>query len=84
MRNPVELVLSMPEEERPTWLQALAPDDAADLIQDAPRNERSSLLAALDSWPCERIGTGRSHLGDVSGLVSCLSMAKAFMLRGLT
>ena len=84
MRNPVELVLSMPEEERPTWLQALAPDDAADLIQDAPRNERSSLLAALDPWPCERIGAGRSHLGDVSGLVIGFSTAKVFMLRGLT
>jgi len=63
MGDPVDLVLSMPEEERRTWLRALAPDDAADLIQDAPRKECCSLLAALDPWPCERISTGRSHLG---------------------
>lgn len=84
MRDPVELVLSMPEEDRQTWLRAFTRDDAADLVQDAPRKERSSLLAALDPWPCERIGTGRSHLGDVSGLVICFSTAKVFMLRGLT
>ena len=51
MRDPVELVLSMLEEERRTWLRALAPDDAADLIQDAPEEQRPSLLATLDPWP---------------------------------
>jgi len=51
VRDPVELVLSMPEEERRAWLRALAPDDTADLIQSAPREEHSALLAALDPWP---------------------------------
>ena len=74
----------MPEEERRTWLRALAPDVAADLIQDAPRKERSSLLAALDPWLCERIGAGRSHLVGVSGPVIFSSIAKVFMLRDLT
>jgi hypothetical protein len=32
VRDPIELVVSMPEEERPAWLRTLAPDDAADLI----------------------------------------------------
>lgn len=46
-RDPMELVLSMSEEERRTWLRALAPDDAADLIQGAPPR-----LPSLPSLTC--------------------------------
>jgi len=67
MRDPVELVLSMPEEERRTWLRAMAPDDAADLIQDAPRKERSSLLAALDPWPRAEVSALLAYKEDEAG-----------------
>lgn len=67
MRDPVELVLSMPEEERRTWLRALAPDDAADLIQDAPRKERPSLLAALDPWPRAEVSALLAYKEDEAG-----------------
>src|SRR5665647_2051263 len=67
MRDPVELVLSMPEEERRTWLRALAPDDAADLIQDAPRKERSSLLAALDPWLRAEVSALLAYKEDEAG-----------------
>jgi hypothetical protein len=38
-RDPVDLILSMPEEERRIWLRSLVPDDTADLIQSAPSEE---------------------------------------------
>jgi magnesium transporter len=67
VRDPIELVLSMPEEERRTWLRSLAPDDAADLIQDAPRNERPSLLAALDPWPRAEVSALLAYKEDEAG-----------------
>jgi magnesium transporter len=67
VRDPVELVVSMPEEERRTWLRALAPDDAADLIQDAPRKERSSLLAALDPWLRAEVSALLAYKEDEAG-----------------
>ena len=67
VRDPVELVLSMPEEERRAWLRALAPDDTADLIQSAPREERSALLAALDPWPRAEVSALLAYKEDEAG-----------------
>ncbi len=38
----------LPPGERRLWMRLLAPDDAADLIQEAPANARAELLALLD------------------------------------
>jgi magnesium transporter len=38
----------LPPGERRLWMRLLAPDDAADVIQEAPQEERESLLALLD------------------------------------
>jgi len=65
--DPVELVLSMPQEERRTWLRSLAPDDAADLIQDAPADERTSLLEALDPWPRAEVVALLAYKEDEAG-----------------
>jgi magnesium transporter len=65
--DPVELVLSMPKEERRTWLRSLAPDDAADLIQDAPREERGSLLDSLDPWPRAEVAALLAYKEDEAG-----------------
>lgn len=43
-----ELVLTMPEHERRTYLRTLPPDDVADLIQEAGEDEKDGLLALLD------------------------------------
>lgn len=43
-----ELVLTMPEHERRTYLRVLPPDDVADLVQASPMEERDSLLGLLD------------------------------------
>jgi magnesium transporter len=47
-RDRAELVLSLPPGERRLWMRLLAPDDSADLIQEAPLAERENLLALLD------------------------------------
>jgi magnesium transporter len=49
-RDAFELLIGMPEEERRDWLRALAPDDAADVIQSFPKAEQPVLLEALDPW----------------------------------
>ena len=67
VKEPVDFVLSMPEEERRIWLRSLAPDDAADLIQKAPAEEQSSLLAALDPWPRAEVSALLAYKEDEAG-----------------
>src|SRR3990172_926991 len=47
-RDRAHLVLALPPSERRLWMRLLAPDDAADVIQEAPGEEREGLLALLD------------------------------------
>src|SRR5262245_24436288 len=47
-RDRAELLMALPVGERRLWLRLLAPDDAADVIQEAPAEERESILALLD------------------------------------
>jgi magnesium transporter len=47
-REQVDLVLALHAKERRLWVRLLAPDDAADLVQEAPPDERPGLLDLLD------------------------------------
>ena len=47
-RDRAELLLALPPGERRLWMRLLAPDDAADVIQEAPADERESMLSLLD------------------------------------
>jgi magnesium transporter len=42
------LLRGLPEEQRHVWMRLLAPDDAADVIQEASLDWRDELLALLD------------------------------------
>lgn len=42
------LLLGLPEEQRHVWMRLLAPDDAADVIQESGPELREELLALLD------------------------------------
>jgi magnesium transporter len=44
----VELVRQLPLAEQKLWMRMLAPDDAADVIQEASAEERAGLLALLE------------------------------------
>ena len=48
-RDRAELLLSLPVGERRLWMRLLAPDDAADVVQEAPVEQRESLLSLLDN-----------------------------------
>src|SRR5258708_4283055 len=41
-----ELLHALPEKERRVWVRLLAPDDAADLLQTAPAEDRDKLFIA--------------------------------------
>ena len=43
-----QLVLALPPAERKLWMRLLAPDEAVDVIQEAPEGERERLLSLLD------------------------------------
>ena len=47
-RDRAQLLLGLPAGEQRLWMRMLAPDDAADLIQEAPSDERENLLLLLD------------------------------------
>ena len=47
-RNQASLLMVLPEGERRLWMRLLAPDDAADVIQNVPNEDREGLLSLLD------------------------------------
>ena len=47
-RDRAQLLMALPAGERRLWIRQLAPDDAADVIQEAPADERDNLLSLLD------------------------------------
>lgn len=59
-RDQAELLLALPSAERRSWIRLLAPDDAADLVQEVSHEQREELLALLDD-PTRH---------DVSGLLA--------------
>jgi magnesium transporter len=47
-RDRADLVLALPSSERRLWMRLLAPDDAADVVQETPAEDREGVLALLD------------------------------------
>lgn len=47
-RAQASLLLAIPEGERRIFMRLLAPDDAADLLQSAPKQQRDYLLSLMD------------------------------------
>lgn len=62
-----ELVQTMPEHERRTYLRSLAPDDAADLIQEAAEDEREPMMALLDDVARREIRALLAYQEDDAG-----------------
>ena len=66
-REQVELLLALPADERRLWVRLLAPDDAADLIQEAPPGERDALLAQLEVPTRREVTALLAYAEDVAG-----------------
>jgi magnesium transporter len=61
------LLLSLPEGERRLFLRLDAPDDAADLIQEAPQSQRQYLLDLLDEKTKQEVKALLAFREDIAG-----------------
>ena len=61
------LLLSIPEGERRIYMRLLAPDDAADLIQESPKRQRQYLLDLLDDKTKNEVKALLAFREDIAG-----------------
>jgi magnesium transporter len=66
-RGQSALILPMREPERQLWMRQLAPDDAADLVQAAPPEEREALLRVLDAATRSEVTALLAYAEDEAG-----------------
>jgi magnesium transporter len=63
----LELMRALPKTERRTWMRLLALDDAADVIQQAPVEEREALLGLLDDATRKEVNGLLAYAEDAAG-----------------
>jgi magnesium transporter len=66
-REQAELILTTSPGERRSWMRLLPPDDAADVIQEAPEAERDGLLALLDEPTRKEVSALLAYAEDDAG-----------------
>ena len=66
-RDQAELILQMSPADRRSWMRLLPPDDAADVIQEAPDPERDALLALLDDPTRKEVAALLAYAEDDAG-----------------
>ncbi|HEU4334935.1 MAG TPA: magnesium transporter, partial [Candidatus Eisenbacteria bacterium] len=66
-RDQAELLIGLQPNERRSWIRLLAPDDAADLIQEVGTEEREGLLALLDDPTRREVGVLLAYAEDDAG-----------------
>jgi magnesium transporter len=66
-RDQSELVLSLPSNERRIWMRLLPPDDATDVIQETPEEERANLLTLLDDYTRREVVALLAYAEDDAG-----------------
>src|SRR6267142_1932818 len=66
-RDQAGLILALPEGERRLWMRLLPPDDATDLIQETPEEERAGLLHLLDEYTRREVLALLAYKEDEAG-----------------
>jgi magnesium transporter len=66
-RDQAALILALPIGERRIWMRLLAPDDATDVIQEAPEEGRASLVAMLDESARREVSALMAYQEDDAG-----------------
>ncbi|HOC19782.1 MAG TPA: magnesium transporter [Vicinamibacterales bacterium] len=66
-RHHAELLLEFPADRRRAWLRLLAPDDVVDLIQEAPPEERETLIGQLDPFAQREVRALLAYAEDDAG-----------------
>ncbi len=62
-----QLILSLPPDRRLYWIQVLAPDDLADMLQEVSSEDRSALLGQLDELTRKEVNALLAYAEDVAG-----------------
>src|SRR5438094_10317119 len=63
-RDQAELIMSLPPGERRIWMRLVTPDDATDLIQEEPEEERPGMLALVDDHNRREVAALRDDAED--------------------
>lgn len=66
-RDQHELLMAIWPGERRAWIRLLPPDDAADVLQEAPEEERDALLALLDESTRKEVVALLAYAEDAAG-----------------
>src|SRR5262245_32430940 len=66
-RDQSELLLSLPPGQRRIWMRLLQPDDATDVIQQSPEQERGHLLGLLDDYTRREVQALLAYAEDDAG-----------------
>jgi magnesium transporter len=66
-RDQSDLLLRLPEDQRHVWIRVLAPDDAADLIQEVNPSRRDELLRLLDDQTRKEVTALLAYQEDEAG-----------------
>jgi len=66
-RDQTELFLAAPSQEARAWMRLLPPDDAADVIQEAPIEDRPRLLGLLDDSTRKEVVALLAYAEDDAG-----------------
>src|SRR5438094_8268776 len=66
-RDKAEIILQMSPCDRRSWMRLLPPDDAADVIQESPEEEREGLLAVLDDPTRKEVAALLAYKEDEAG-----------------
>src|SRR5690242_14209294 len=61
------LLLALPAPERRRWIRLLAPDDAADLIQELPSEEQAGMLDLIDDQTRTEVRALLAYAEDDAG-----------------
>ncbi len=66
-RDTAELLMLLPAHSRKPWMRMLAPDDAADLLQEVDAEQRGELLALLDEANRKEVSVLLAYAEDDAG-----------------
>ncbi|MBI2809965.1 MAG: magnesium transporter [Candidatus Melainabacteria bacterium] len=66
-RQQCEIISELPQREQTVWMRLLAPDDAADLLQEIPLASREPLLELLDEVTTDDVRALLKYREDVAG-----------------
>jgi magnesium transporter len=62
-----DVIFALPPPEQRSWVRGLAPDDAADLVQEAPADQRDRLLSMLDEQTRKEVQALLAYREDHAG-----------------